>query len=121
MQDYPTILVARDDGLDCRLVRSLQRKGFHVLEAEDWEHLVGVVRVHSRPIPCGQRIKRLASRTLASRRVGRDSERSCSWDLAVRLEKERGEDCLYPGGSVQNDDVRCIRLAPGVTKLLRTE
>ena len=39
-------------------------------------------------IPCGQRIKQLGSRTLASRRVGRDSERSCSWDLAVRLEKE---------------------------------
>jgi len=52
---------------------------------------------------CGQRIKRLASRTLASRRVGRDSERSCSLDLAARLEKERGEGCLYPGGSVQND------------------
>jgi hypothetical protein len=50
MQDYPTILVARDVGLDCRLVRSLQRKGFHVLEADDWEHLLGVVRVHSRPI-----------------------------------------------------------------------
>jgi ActR/RegA family two-component response regulator len=50
MYDYPTILVARDDGLDCRLVRSLQRKGFHVLEAEDWAHLFDVVRVHSRPI-----------------------------------------------------------------------
>ena len=50
MYDYPTILVARDDGLDCRLVRSLQRKGFHVLEADDWEHLFSVVRVHSRPI-----------------------------------------------------------------------
>ena len=54
-------------------------------------------------MPCGQRIKRLASRTLASRRVGRDSEWSCSEDLAIRLEKERGEGCLYPNGSVQND------------------
>jgi hypothetical protein len=52
---------------------------------------------------CGQRIKRLGSRTLASRRVGHDSERSCCWDLAVRLEKGRGEGCPYPGGSVQND------------------
>jgi PleD family two-component response regulator len=50
MHEYPTILVARDDGLDCRLVRSLQRNGFHVLEADDWAHLFDVVRVHSRPI-----------------------------------------------------------------------
>ena len=50
MYDYPTILVARDDGLDCRLVRYLQRNGFHVLEADDWAHLFDVVRVHSRPI-----------------------------------------------------------------------
>jgi len=53
--------------------------------------------------PCGQRIKRLGRRTSASRRVGRDSERFCSWDIAVRLEKGRGEGCLYPGGFVQND------------------
>jgi hypothetical protein len=50
MYDYPTILVALDEGLDCRLVRSLQLKGFHVLEADNWEHLFSVVRVHSRPI-----------------------------------------------------------------------
>jgi ActR/RegA family two-component response regulator len=50
MYDYPTILVAVDEGLDFRLVRSLQLKGFHVLEADDWEHLFDVVRVHSRPI-----------------------------------------------------------------------
>ena len=50
MYHYPTILVARDDGLDCRLVQSLQRNGFHVLEADDWDHLFDVVRVHSRPI-----------------------------------------------------------------------
>jgi hypothetical protein len=28
----------------------LQRNGFHVLEAHDWERVVDVVRVHSRPI-----------------------------------------------------------------------
>ena len=50
MYDYPTILVARDDGLDCHLVRSLQRNGYHVLEADDWEHLFDLVRVHSRRI-----------------------------------------------------------------------
>jgi hypothetical protein len=50
MHDYPTILVARDDGLDCRLVQSLQRTGFHVLEAEDWAQVFHAVRVHSRPI-----------------------------------------------------------------------
>ena len=50
MYDYPTILVARDDGLDCSLVQSLQRNGFHVLEADDWDHLFDVVRVHSRRI-----------------------------------------------------------------------
>jgi hypothetical protein len=27
-----------------------QRNGFHVLEAHDWERVVDVVRVHSRPI-----------------------------------------------------------------------
>ena len=50
MYHYPTILVARDDGLDCRLVQSLQGNGFHVLEADDWDHLFDVVRVHSRRI-----------------------------------------------------------------------
>jgi len=50
MYHYPTILVARDDGLDCRLVQSLQGNGFHVLEAGDWDHVFDVVRVHSRPI-----------------------------------------------------------------------
>src|SRR4029453_18780777 len=50
MYHYPTTLVSRDDGLDCRLVQSLQRNGFHVLEADGWPHLFDVVRVHSRPI-----------------------------------------------------------------------
>jgi hypothetical protein len=50
MHDYPTVLVARDDGLDNRVVRSLLRNGFHVLIADDWEQLFYVVRVHSRPI-----------------------------------------------------------------------
>jgi hypothetical protein len=50
MYHYPTILVARDDGLDCRLVQSLQQNGFHVLEADDWDHLFDAVRVHSRRI-----------------------------------------------------------------------
>ena len=50
-QPYPTVLVARDDdGLDGPLVHCLQRNGFHVLEADDWEHVFDVVRVHSRPI-----------------------------------------------------------------------
>jgi DNA-binding NtrC family response regulator len=49
--DYPTILVARDDnGLDGRLINCLQRNGFHVLEAGDWEQVFHAVRVHSRPI-----------------------------------------------------------------------
>ena len=48
---YPTVLVARDDdGLNDALISCLQRNGFHVLEAHDWEHVVDVVRVHSRPI-----------------------------------------------------------------------
>ena len=50
MHDYPTVLVVRDDVLDSLLVRSLQRNGFHVLEADDWEHLFDVVTVHSRSI-----------------------------------------------------------------------
>jgi hypothetical protein len=41
--------------------------------------------------------------------------------LAVLREKGRGEGCRCPGGSVQNDNVRCIRSTPGVTKSLRTE
>jgi DNA-binding NtrC family response regulator len=48
---YPTVLVARDDdGLNGALISYLQRNGFHVLEAHDWERVVDVVRVHSRPI-----------------------------------------------------------------------
>ena len=51
MQEFPTVLVARnDEGLDDALVRRLQLNGFHVLEADDWEHLFYWVRVHSRPI-----------------------------------------------------------------------
>jgi DNA-binding response OmpR family regulator len=50
MDHYPTILVARDDGLDYRVVQSLQRDGFHVLEADDWDQLFDVVKVHSRRI-----------------------------------------------------------------------
>jgi DNA-binding NtrC family response regulator len=51
MQDYPTVLVARDDGgLDRPLVRFLQRNGLHVLEAADWTQVDYWVKVHSRPI-----------------------------------------------------------------------
>ena len=51
MQEFPTVLVARnDEGLDDALVRRLQLNGFHVLEADDWGNLFHVVRVHSRPI-----------------------------------------------------------------------
>jgi DNA-binding response OmpR family regulator len=46
-----TVLVVRDDeGLAGPLVNSLQRNGFHVLEADNWAHLLDVVKVHSRPI-----------------------------------------------------------------------
>jgi hypothetical protein len=49
--DYPTVLIAcEDDGLGGSLVNSLQRNGFHVLEADNWAHLLDVVKVHSRPI-----------------------------------------------------------------------
>ena len=48
--DYPTILVATDDGLNGHLVQCLQRNGFHVLEANDWAHVLDVVKVHSRLI-----------------------------------------------------------------------
>lgn len=49
--DYPTVLVAHHDvGVRGTLLDCLQRSGFHVLEAEDWDHLFDVVRVHSRPI-----------------------------------------------------------------------
>ena len=48
--EYPTVLVARDDDGLRPLVDSLQRNGFHILEADNWEHLFDVVRVHSRPI-----------------------------------------------------------------------
>jgi DNA-binding NtrC family response regulator len=49
--DYRTVLVARDDnGLDGTLINCLQRNGFHVLEAGDWEQVFHAVRVHSRPI-----------------------------------------------------------------------
>jgi hypothetical protein len=48
---FPTVLVARDhDGLDGSLVSSLQHSGFLVLEAENWEQVFNVVKVHSRPI-----------------------------------------------------------------------
>jgi hypothetical protein len=48
---YPTVLVARDDeALDGALISYLQRNGFHVLEAHDWERVFDVVRMHSRPI-----------------------------------------------------------------------
>jgi hypothetical protein len=49
--DYPTVLVAHgDEEVRSTLVDCLQRSGFHVLEADDWEHLFYWVRVHSRPI-----------------------------------------------------------------------
>ena len=49
--DYPTVLVAHgDEEVRSTLVDCLQRSGFHVLEAADWEHVFYWVRVHSRPI-----------------------------------------------------------------------
>ena len=49
--DYPTVLVAHDDeDVRSTLVDCLQRSGFHVLEADDWAHVLYWVRVHSRPI-----------------------------------------------------------------------
>jgi DNA-binding NtrC family response regulator len=39
-----------DEEMRSILVDCLQRSGFHVLEADDWEHLFYWVRVHSRPI-----------------------------------------------------------------------
>ena len=51
MHGFPTILVARNqNGLDGPLINCLQRDGFHVLEADDWEHVWAVVMRHSRPI-----------------------------------------------------------------------
>jgi hypothetical protein len=51
MHGFPTVLVARyDDGLNGPLLDSLQRSGFHVLEADSWEHVFDVVKAHSRPI-----------------------------------------------------------------------
>ena len=51
VHDYPTVLVAgTDDGLDDLVVNCSRRNGFHVLEADSWEHVFDVVRVHSRPI-----------------------------------------------------------------------
>jgi hypothetical protein len=48
---FPTILVARNqEGLDGPLVDCWRRDGFHVLEADDWEHVLDVVKRHSRPI-----------------------------------------------------------------------
>jgi hypothetical protein len=55
------------------------------------------------------KIKQLGSKTQASRRVVHDSERFCAWNVAVRLEREKEERCLYPDGCVRNDDVRCTR------------
>jgi hypothetical protein len=48
---YPTVLVARDDnGLNGVLVDRLRSENYNVLEADDWDHLFDVVRVHSRRI-----------------------------------------------------------------------
>jgi hypothetical protein len=49
-RDYPTVLVAIEDGLDGPIVQCLRRHGFHVLEAEDWSRVFDVVKTHSRPI-----------------------------------------------------------------------
>src|SRR6266850_1597315 len=49
MDGYPTVLLARD-GFDSDLVACLNRNGFHVLEADDWAHVLNVVKGHSRPI-----------------------------------------------------------------------
>jgi DNA-binding NtrC family response regulator len=49
--DYPTVLVANgDEKVRNTLVDCLQRSGFHVLEADDWAHVLYWIRVHSRPI-----------------------------------------------------------------------
>ena len=49
--DYPTVLIAHYDvGVRGTLLDCLKRNGFHVLEAEDWDRLIDVVKVHSRPI-----------------------------------------------------------------------
>jgi DNA-binding NtrC family response regulator len=51
MLGFPTILVARNqDGLDDPLLDLLRRDGFHVLEADDWDQVLVVVKRHSRPI-----------------------------------------------------------------------
>jgi hypothetical protein len=48
---FPTVLVARNqNGLDGPLVDGLRRAGFHVLEADGWEHVLGVIKGHSRSI-----------------------------------------------------------------------
>lgn len=51
MDGFPTVLVARNrDGLDGPLVDCLRRDGFHVLEAYGWEHVLGIIKGHSRAI-----------------------------------------------------------------------
>src|SRR6516225_1150336 len=50
MLDYPTILVARGDGLDSHVIGCVEQAGFHVLEAEGWEQVFDAFKRHSRPI-----------------------------------------------------------------------
>src|ERR1043166_9189943 len=52
MNGYPTVLVNRDafGGLDTSLVNCLKGKSLHVLEADDWAHVLDVVKRHPRPI-----------------------------------------------------------------------
>lgn len=51
MLGYPTVLVVHDGyGLDAPLINSLKGKGLHVLEADDWAHVLALVKLHSRPI-----------------------------------------------------------------------
>ena len=48
---YPTVLVALDDdGLENPVATCLRNEGFHVLQADDWAHVLPLCREHSRRI-----------------------------------------------------------------------
>ena len=54
MLDYPTVLVDHgDEEVHSALVDYLQRSGFHVLEADDWSHVLYWVRVAFKVDPAG--------------------------------------------------------------------
>src|SRR3954452_12327227 len=51
VDSFPTILVVKDqEGLDALLIDCLQKYGFHVLEVEDRDRAIDVVKGHSRSI-----------------------------------------------------------------------